>query len=102
VGPRGLVRRHAALRVGKLLHVNADERLSVQYHEHKDETSYVLSGVVEVTSAGETMTLEPGDAWRVEPGIVHTLAAVSDAVVVEVSTPHLDDVVRVSDVYGRA
>lgn len=93
---------HTHLYAGKLLHVNAGERLSVQYHEIKDEASYVLSGTIRVTASGEQMTFKPGDAWRITPGIVHSLEALTDAVIIEVSTPHLDDVVRVSDMYGRA
>lgn len=92
---------------GKLLEVEAGARLSVQYHEKKDETSYVLSGQVRV-SEGESVErmadreLGPGDSWRIRPGVVHTLEAIEDAVVLEVSTPELDDVVRVLDRYGRA
>lgn len=92
---------HTPKYAGKLLEVNAGERLSVQYHERKDESSIVLSGTVRVTSNGYPMTLKPGDAWRVTPGTVHSLEALTDAVVAEVSTPELDDVVRVEDRYGR-
>jgi quercetin dioxygenase-like cupin family protein len=92
--------------VGKILHVKAGQRLSVQYHERKDETSYVLSGrltLLKGTSADDlTETLvEPGSQWRNLPGEVHTIEAIEDADVLEVSTPHLDDVVRLSDSYGR-
>ncbi len=92
---------------GKLLHVRAGERLSVQYHERKDETSYLLSGRLllsrgpNVDALAET-ELVAGDAWRNEPRQVHTIEALEDAVVVEVSTPDLDDVVRLTDDYGRA
>jgi len=92
--------------VGKLLHVRAGHRLSVQYHEHKDETSYVLRGRLRLLkgesadSLVETVVVE-GDRWRNRPGEVHTIEAIEDADVVEVSTPHLDDVVRLSDSYGR-
>lgn len=91
---------------GKLLYVRAGQRLSVQYHEAKDETSYVLSGRV-IVSQGDspkTMTareLGPGDSWRNSPPVVHTLEAVEDAEIVEVSTPQLEDVVRLEDRYGR-
>lgn len=93
--------------VGKLLHVRAGQRLSVQYHEAKDETSYLLSGSLLLsrgTSADslEETELAAGAAWRNEPGQVHTIKALEDVVVVEVSTPELDDVVRISDDYGRA
>ena len=91
---------------GKILHVDTGHRLSLQYHERKDESSYLLEGrllLVRGPNADELTetVLEPGAAWRVRPGEVHTIEALEDAVVVEVSTPHLDDVVRLSDSYGR-
>ncbi len=91
---------------GKILRVRAGCRLSVQFHEEKDETSYVLSGRVIVSQGDspETMTtkeLGPGDSWRNSPLVVHTLEAVEDAEIIEVSTPQLDDVVRLEDRYGR-
>ncbi len=92
---------------GKLLHVRAGQRLSVQYHEAKDESSYLLSGRLLLNrgpSADSLVTAEltAGAAWRNEPRQVHTIKALEDAVVVEVSTPELDDVVRLTDDYGRA
>jgi mannose-6-phosphate isomerase-like protein (cupin superfamily) len=98
---------HTDRYAGKLLHVNAGQRLSVQYHEAKDETSYLLSGRV-VLSCGQSAEamvateLEVGDVWRNEPRMVHSVAALEDSVIVEVSTPELDDVVRLADEYGRA
>jgi mannose-6-phosphate isomerase len=91
---------------GKILQVRAGCRLSVQFHEEKDETSYVLSGRVIVSQgdSAETMTtneLGPGDSWRSLPLVVHTLEAVEDAEIIEVSTPQLEDVVRLEDRYGR-
>jgi mannose-6-phosphate isomerase len=92
---------------GKLLHVRTGQRLSVQYHEEKDETSYLLSGRL-LLSRGpsadslDEIELTSGAVWRNEPGQVHTIEALEDAVVVEVSTPELDDVVRLTDDYGRA
>lgn len=97
---------HTDRYVGKLLHVEAGERLSVQYHEKKDETSYLLSGRI-VVSQGERedelikTEFEAGAVWRNEPGVIHTIEALEDAVVVEVSTPDIDDVVRLADQYGR-
>lgn len=92
---------------GKLLHVDAGHRLSLQFHREKDESSYLLSGRLRLTrglSAEELDEQEvgPGHAWRVEPGVVHSIEAIEDSVVLEVSTPHLDDVVRLEDRYGRA
>jgi mannose-6-phosphate isomerase len=92
---------------GKLLHVKAGHRLSLQLHRTKDESSYVLSGMLRLTRGpnaeelGEEV-IEPGFAWRIEPETVHTIEAIEDSVVLEVSTPHLDDVVRLEDRYGRS
>jgi mannose-6-phosphate isomerase-like protein (cupin superfamily) len=92
---------------GKLLHVKAGHRLSLQLHRKKDETSYLLSGRLRLArgpSAKDLYEQEigPGHAWRVEPGVVHSIEAIEDSVVLEVSTPHLDDIVRLQDHYGRA
>ena len=92
---------------GKLLVVNAGHALSLQFHREKDETSYLLSGRLRLTqgaSAEELAEREigPGQAWRNEPGTVHSIEAIEDSVVLEVSTPHLDDVVRLQDRYGRS
>ena len=98
---------HTDRYAGKLLHVKRGQRLSLQYHESKDETSYLLSGRM-LLSRGQSAdalverTLEAGDAWRNEPRVVHTVQALEDSVIVEVSTPELDDVVRLADDYGRA
>jgi len=92
---------------GKLLHVKAGHRLSLQLHREKDESSYVLSGRLLLTRGPSAESLreeeiEPGFAWHVEPGTVHSIEAIEDSVVLEVSTPHLDDVVRLEDRYGRS
>lgn len=92
---------------GKLLHVQAGQRLSVQYHEEKDESSYLLSGRLLLHRGPSTdeltaTELTAGAAWRNKPRQIHTIEALEDAVVVEVSTPELDDVVRLTDDYGRA
>ena len=75
-------------------------------HREKDEASYVLSGRLRLTrgpTADELSEEEigPGHAWRVEPGTVHSIEALEDSVVLEVSTPQVDDVVRLEDRYGR-
>ena len=93
--------------VGKILHVNRGGRLSLQYHRRKDETSYVLRGRLLLTkgpSADRLIVTEIGEGhvWRNRPGEVHTMEALEDADVLEVSTPELDDVVRLRDHYGRA
>lgn len=92
---------------GKLLYVNAGHQLSLQLHREKDEASYVLSGRLRLTrgpTADELSEEEigPGHAWRVEPGTVHSIEALEDSVILEVSTPHLDDVVRLRDRYERS
>jgi mannose-6-phosphate isomerase-like protein (cupin superfamily) len=92
--------------VGKILHVRAGESLSLQYHRVKDETMRVLAGVVELEvgdGAGprRTVRLVAGDGWHLPPGTRHRLTAIEDAEVLEVSTPELDDVVRLEDRYGR-
>ncbi len=92
--------------VGKILHVNKGHRLSLQYHEKKDETGYVLSGrliLVQGDNADNLSerTVSVGDVWRNTPGTVHTIEALEDSDVLEASTPHLDDVVRLRDDYGR-
>jgi mannose-6-phosphate isomerase-like protein (cupin superfamily) len=97
---------HTSQYAGKILRVRAGCRLSVQFHREKDETSYVLSGQV-IVSQGESpdaltaRQLGPGDSWRNSPFLVHTLEAVEDAEIIEVSTPQLEDVVRLEDRYGR-
>ncbi len=91
--------------VGKILHVNAGESLSLQYHKHKEETLFLLAGEVELTlQDGEERTVQRmlvGDAYHITPGLVHRIAAVLDSDVAEVSTTELDDVARLEDRYGR-
>jgi mannose-6-phosphate isomerase-like protein (cupin superfamily) len=93
--------------VGKLLFIRAGEALSLQYHEVKDEAWLVREGVARlelgVADEGslETIEIRDGDALRYPPGTLHRVTAVEDTLIVEVSTPHLDDVVRVEDRYGR-
>jgi mannose-6-phosphate isomerase len=94
--------------VGKLLFVRAGERLSLQFHNQKDESWYFHSGraEIEMGAPGEavpqTEVVGAGAAFRLRPGTVHRLKALDDTLVIEVSTPHLDDIVRLEDQYGRA
>jgi mannose-6-phosphate isomerase-like protein (cupin superfamily) len=102
-----LIWAHTDRYVGKILHIAAGEALSLQYHRQKDETLYVLSGALELTlgerqDALATQVLGPGDRVHVWPGRLHRLSARSDCEVLEVSTPEIDDVVRLVDRYGRA
>ncbi len=120
--------------VGKILHIKAGHALSVQYHNRKDETVYLLSGELKYwvqaearghrpeargprtcgRQDGETpvaarspipelidVNLKVGDSFRITPGTIHHMEAVTDCDVLEVSTPELDDVVRLTDRYGR-
>ena len=93
--------------VFKLIRLRAGMRTSLQLHREKEEANLVLEGraelVFEPDPAGslERRALEPGNVVHVRPGAVHRLEAVTDLVVLEVSTPEVDDVVRLSDDWGR-
>jgi len=93
--------------VGKVLFVKAGESLSLQFHREKDESWLVHSGRarLELGSAGAGMLKEEvvgaGAAFRLRPGTVHRITAVEDATILEVSTPQVEDVVRLDDRYGR-
>ena len=89
--------------VGKLLHINAGHRLSLQFHIVKEETVYVLSGTLYVYHGDGGMTkLNPNETFHVSPLQVHRFGAGDEDVeIMEVSTPHLDDVVRLEDDYQR-
>jgi mannose-6-phosphate isomerase-like protein (cupin superfamily) len=91
---------------GKILFVQAGESLSLQYHELKDEAWYVLEGSArlelgEVGGPIEQTMIEPGRAFRFAPGTVHRVTALADTSILEVSTPEVEDVVRLEDRYGR-
>jgi mannose-6-phosphate isomerase-like protein (cupin superfamily) len=91
---------------GKILHLEPGHSLSLQYHERKDETIYVLSGEVLLSvEENGTMTerrLTRGMAYRIRPGMRHRMRAQIVTDLAEVSSPELDDVVRLEDDYGRA
>ena len=92
--------------VGKLLFIRAGEALSLQYHEVKDESWLVQEGRarLELGDVGgdlESVEIGPGDTFRYRPGTVHRISALEDTLVVEVSTPEVEDVVRLEDRYGR-
>ncbi|HZF67665.1 MAG TPA: cupin domain-containing protein [Gemmatirosa sp.] len=92
---------------GKILHIKAGSALSVQYHERKDETIHLLTGEMRywVQQPGEPelhdTRLVQGESFRVTPGTIHFMEAITDCDVLEASTPELDDVVRLKDRYGR-
>ncbi|HXL86031.1 MAG TPA: cupin domain-containing protein [Gemmatimonadaceae bacterium] len=91
--------------LGKILHINAGQELSVQYHNKKDETVHLLSGelIYRVQSDADLkdVQLKLGESFRITPGTIHQMVAVTDCDILEVSTPEVDDVVRLSDKYGR-
>jgi mannose-6-phosphate isomerase-like protein (cupin superfamily) len=94
--------------VGKVLFVRAGHSLSLQFHREKDESWYVESGKasLELGDVGDavlnTEIVGRGACFRYRPGTVHRVTAIEDTTILEVSTPHLDDVVRLEDAYGRA
>ena len=92
--------------VGKVLHVKAGHTLSLQYHNEKDETMHVLTGelILRIGTVDklEERTIRAGESVRVRPGVVHQIEAITDTDVLEASTPELDDLVRLSDRYGRS
>jgi len=96
---------HTDRYVGKILHINAGQALSVQYHNRKDETVHLLNGDliyrVKLGDELEDMRLTKGQSFRITPGTVHQMEAITDCDILEVSTPELDDVVRLQDRYGR-
>lgn len=91
--------------VGKILHIDAGHALSLQYHNLKEETVYVQSGKllyeIEVDGVLTKREMGPGDWIHVPPKTVHRMTAIEDCDILEASTPHLDDVVRLEDRYGR-
>lgn len=88
--------------VGKLLHINPNSRLSLQYHNLKEETIYVLKGTLSLDLEESSMLLFPGETYHIPPGLVHRFGALDEEVeLMEVSTTELDDVVRIQDDYKR-
>jgi mannose-6-phosphate isomerase len=91
---------------GKIIHIGAGHELSLQFHRQKDESIYVLAGAMELEledEAGDLQTqqLRPGDCQHIQVGRRHRMRALVDTDICEVSTPELDDVVRLEDRYGR-
>tara|TARA_Y100001973_G_scaffold97790_1_gene154413 strand:+ start:420 stop:761 length:342 start_codon:yes stop_codon:yes gene_type:complete len=93
--------------LGKILHIDKGKQLSRQYHEVKDETVYVLTGILllEIGPVDDLFThvLKRGESFRIKPNTIHRFKAPNDGfvILVEVSTPEIDDVVRLEDDYGR-
>ena len=95
--------------VGKILHVRQGESLSLQYHKVKDETIRLQSGrlLLETGMQGQQeelrrIEMKPGDVFHITPGTLHRMTGIEDCDILEVSTPELEDVVRLEDRYGRA
>jgi mannose-6-phosphate isomerase len=95
--------------VGKILHVKQGESLSLQYHNVKDETILIHSGRLLFETKGRDepgdlrrIEMKPGDIIHITPGTLHRMTGLEDTDIIEVSTPELDDVVRLEDRYGRA
>lgn len=103
-----LIWAHSEQYVGKILFVRAGEELSLQFHNRKDETIYVQQGRIEIEISApgvrlpEVEVATAGAAFRIRPGTIHRWRALEDSVVLEASTPDLEDVVRLEDRYGRA
>lgn len=101
-----LIWAHSGRYVGKILHVNAGESLSLQYHNEKEETLYLVSGRIELTLRDgddeRIVVMEQGDAYHIPPLLIHRMAAIEDSDIAEVSTTELHDVVRLEDRYGRS
>lgn len=91
---------------GKILHVNSGHSLSYQYHTVKDETIYVRTGKVlveleEHDGGRRELVMLPGESLRIRPLTKHRMTAIEDSELYEVSTPEIDDIVRLEDKYGR-
>ena len=91
---------------GKIIHVKKGHRLSLQFHQDKEETMYFYSGLARVETGQdadnlEQFTIREGEHLHLPPGTCHRIEALEDTVILEVSTPQLEDVVRLADDYGR-
>lgn len=90
--------------VGKILHINPGQKLSLQYHERKSETIYVSDGILELHLQNEIIYLQKHQTFHIDPNTIHRFACpdgIQSVELVEVSTPELDDVIRIQDDYGR-
>jgi len=91
--------------VGKILHIEPGQVLSLQYHNKKDETIHVLKGeIIFRVQVGEELTerrMKEGESYHITPPTIHQMEGVTAADLLEVSTPEVEDVVRIKDRYGR-
>jgi mannose-6-phosphate isomerase len=92
---------HEERYAGKIIEVTKGHALSLQKHERKQETMYLHAGRLRFHLDGEDFEMGPGSCITIRPGTVHRMTALEDSVLLEVSTPELDDVVRLEDRYGR-
>jgi mannose-6-phosphate isomerase len=101
-----LIWAHTDRYVGKVLHINAGQQLSYQFHERKDETIHVWSGrmrfIYDDGNGVQERELAAGESFHIKPLVKHRMVAITDCDILEASTPELDDVVRLQDAYGRA
>src|SRR5260370_42699936 len=100
-----LIWAHTPRYVGKILHFHKGHKLSLQYHQKKEETIHLLSGslllVVDEGAGRVEIEVRPGYSYHIAPLVKHRMAAISDSDVLEASTPELDDVVRLEEACGR-
>jgi mannose-6-phosphate isomerase len=105
---REVIWAHTDQYVGKKLYIKGGSKLSLQYHEVKDETIIVARGRIKLHwfEPGDTVArskvMVTGESFHIPPGMKHRFEALEDCCVFEVSTPELDDVVRIADDYGRS
>ncbi len=87
--------------VAKILQVKAGHSLSLQYHREKLESMYFAAGSGNLVLGEKILSIKPGLSVTIQPGTIHRITAESDITVYEVSTPQVEDIVRVEDAYGR-
>lgn len=87
--------------VGKVLHIEEGHRISLQYHEIKSETLYIIKGRCEIILGTELNIVEKGATIHIKAGEIHRIRALSECEIIEISTPEIDDIVRLEDDYNR-
>ncbi len=97
---------HTDAYAGKILKIKKGHRYSLQYHEKKRETQYLFSGKIKFIYGNsednlQEKIMEPGDKIDVFPPLIHRVEAIEDSMIFEVSTPELNDVIKLHDDYGR-
>jgi len=98
---REVIFAHTDKYVGKLLYIKKGHQLSLQFHNIKDETMLVVEGTGQITMEEGIQNYSPGKSYWIPPKTIHRIKAQTPTTIVEVSTPELDDVVRIEDNYGR-